>query len=88
MTAPIPTDVMILESSRNSSALLTGNLYLQGSKVGLSKCLRRFSAVWIWMSSCYKGRVSCKVPERERENMSEKLTACTLVTTSMVKSKS
>ena len=47
MTAPMPTEVMMLESSKNSSALLTGNLYLQGSKVGFLKCLRMFSAVWM-----------------------------------------
>ncbi len=47
MTAPMPTEVMMLESSRNSLAQFTGNLYLQGVKVGLLKCLRMLSAVWM-----------------------------------------
>ena len=37
MTAPIPTDVMMLASPKNSSALATGNMYLQGVKVGFLK---------------------------------------------------
>ena len=45
MTPPMPVEVMTLESSRNSSALSTGNMYLHGSKVVLLKCLRIFSAV-------------------------------------------
>ena len=45
MTAPMPTEVMILARSRNSSVLDTGNWYLQGLKVGLWKWLRMFSAV-------------------------------------------
>ena len=45
MTPPIPTEVMMLASFRNSSALLTGNLYLQDSNVGFLKCFRIASAV-------------------------------------------
>ena len=45
MTAPMPTEVMMLARSRNSSALVTGNWYLHGLKVGLWKWLRIFSAV-------------------------------------------
>ena len=33
ITAPIPTDVIIFESAKNSSAVVTGNTYSQGVNV-------------------------------------------------------
>ena len=52
MTAPMPTLVMMLASCKNEASDVTGKTYLQGSKVGALKWLRRFSIVCTCTSSC------------------------------------
>ena len=61
MTAPIPTDVMMLARAKNSSALVTGKLYLQGAKVGALFAFSMSSAVCTWMSSCACTRVTTSI---------------------------
>ena len=58
MTAPMPTEVTTLARAKNSSALLTGKLYLQGAKVGALFAFSMSSAVCTWMSSCACTRVT------------------------------
>ena len=57
-TAPMPTEVMILARAKNSSALLTGKVYLQGAKVGALFAFSMSSAVCTWISSCACTRVT------------------------------
>ena len=51
MTAPIPTLVMMFAKEKNSSGVVTGNMYSHGVKVLFLKWRRMFSAVWTWISS-------------------------------------